>query len=269
MDSREAHPGPDPITKDLNDVWHPQFQIVNQQKIFFHNKDRVTISPEGQVSLLIASWGSYSQAMRLYRFPFDVQDFNFHIVAPGYNPDEIIMVDRENLSGIAKSLSLADWKIIDWFAETRSYQPYENNNINVSGINYGFIAERLTSYYVLKMILPLTLIVAMSWAVFWMDPLNVSSNVGIAITSMLTLIAYRFSADTILPRLPYLTSLDYFILASTILVFMSLLQCIATSALAKDGKMHLAHRLDIICRIAFPALFLLLALETLVFRALI
>lgn len=269
VDKREAHPGPDPISKNIDEIWHPQFQIVNQQKVFFNSRDQVTITPEGQVSLLVASWGAYSQAMRLNKFPFDIQDFNFHLVAPGYKPEEVIMVDRPELSGIAKNLSLADWKILEWFGETKAYQPYQNDNIRVSGINYGFIAERLTSYYVLKMILPLTLIVAMSWAVFWMDPLNVSSNVGIAITSMLTLIAYRFSADTILPRLPYLTSLDYFILASTILVFLSLLQCIATSALAKDGKMHLAHRLDIICRITFPVLFLLVALETLIFRALI
>ncbi|MEZ9355240.1 hypothetical protein [Vibrio breoganii] len=266
LDSREAHPGPEPITKDLDEVWHPQFQIVSQQKIFFHNKDSVTITPEGQVSFLVASWGSYSQAMRLNRFPFDIQDFNFHLVAPGYNSDEIEMIDIEEFSGIASSLSLADWRILDWFAETKAYRPYQNDTINVAGINYGFVAERLSSYYILKMILPLALIVAMSWAVFWMDPLNVASNVGIAITSMLTLIAYRFSADTILPRLPYLTSLDYFILASTILVFASLLQCIATSALAKEGKLELAHRLDIISRITFPALFGIVALETLVFR---
>jgi cadmium resistance protein CadD (predicted permease) len=113
------------------------------------------------------------------------------------------------------------------------------------------------------------LIVAMSWAVFWMDPLNVASNVGISITSMLTLIAYRFSADAILPRLPYLTSLDYFILTSTILVFLSLLQCIATSALAKSGESKKAHSLDVTARVLFPVLFVLLTLETLIFRAII
>jgi hypothetical protein len=37
-------------------------------------------------------------------------------------------------------------------------------------------------------------------------------SINIAITSMLTLIAYRFAIDNQLPRLPYMTRLDAFIL---------------------------------------------------------
>jgi hypothetical protein len=52
--------------------------------------------------------------------------------------------------------------------------------------------------------------------------INASSQVSIAMTSMLTLIAYRFAIDSQLPRLPYMTRLDVFILASTLLVFFPL-----------------------------------------------
>jgi hypothetical protein len=269
IDKRLAHSGKSDITKPLSEIWNPNFQIVSQQHIFFHSDDEATISPDGRVTFQVVSWGSYSQALKLSRFPFDTQNFKLHIIATNYSPEEIRFVDRANLSGIANELSLADWEIVEWFADPIAYQPYGDERINVAGIVYGFKAKRLTSYYVLKMILPLMLIVAMSWAVFWMDPLNVASNVGISITSMLTLIAYRFSADAILPRLPYLTSLDYFILTSTILVFLSLLQCIATSALAKSGESKKAHSLDVTARVLFPVLFVLLTLETLIFRAII
>jgi len=102
-----------------------------------------------------------------------------------------------------------------------------------------------------------------------MDPLNVASNVSISITSMLTLIAYRFSVDALLPRLSYLTSLDYFIMASTMLVFFSLVQSLITSALAKKGGGEKAYRLDLACRIGFPLVFLAIIFETLVFRHLV
>src|SRR4051812_36284102 len=66
----------------------------------------------------------------------------------------------------------------------------------------------------LKSFLPLVLIVMMSWAVFWIDPNTSNSQISIAVTSMLTLIAYRFAVDGQLPRLPYMTRLDTFFLAS-------------------------------------------------------
>jgi hypothetical protein len=57
-------------------------------------------------------------------------------------------------------------------------------------------------------ILPLVLIVIMSWCSFWIDPVNANSQISIAVTSMLTLIAYRYAVDTQVPRLPYMTRVD-------------------------------------------------------------
>jgi hypothetical protein len=36
----------------------------------------------------------------------------------------------------------------------------------------------------------------MSWSGFWIDPVNANSQISIAVTSMLTLIAYRYAVDT-------------------------------------------------------------------------
>jgi hypothetical protein len=46
----------------------------------------------------------------------------------------------------------------------------------------------------------------MSWAVFWIHPRQGSSQINIAVISMLTLIAYRLAVDSQLPRLPYTTA---------------------------------------------------------------
>jgi gamma-aminobutyric acid receptor subunit beta len=109
--------------------------------------------------------------------------------------------------------------------------------------------------YILKVIFPLVLIVMMSWAVFWIDPVNASSEINIAITSMLTLIAYRFTVDTQLPRLPYMTRLDVFFLVSTLLVFFSLIEVVATTILENTQKKRRAQRIDFYCRLVFPAIF--------------
>lgn len=264
-DKRLAHNSSGPINKMLSEIWHPSIQILNQQKVWKSTQDLARIDPDGKVTMGQGLWGSFSQPMKLKTFPFDTQKFSLILVTGRFSPDKVKLVpDESDISGIAKTLSVADWKIMKWEEEIK---PFEMKNLGErTSISFSFTAKRLTSYFIVKMILPLVMIVMMSWAVFWMDPLNVASNVGISITSMLTLIAYRFSADALLPRLSYLTSLDYFILASTILVFLSLAQNLTTSSLAKKGKMKQSHNLDVACRIGFPLVFLIIILETMVFR---
>ena len=264
-DARLAHGGDGPISKQLSEVWNPRMRILNQQKTWSTFSEMVRVMPDGEVIYYKGLWGSFSQPLELKNFPFDSQKFSLQMVT-GYLPHQVqFIADDSGHSGIAESLSVADWKVLNWEVDLT---PFNFRNIaQRSAITFSFNAKRLTSYYVVKMIFPLVMIVMMSWAVFWMDPLNVASNVSISITSMLTLIAYRFLADTILPRLSYLTSLDYFILASSVLVFLSLVQNLTTSALAKGGSPNMAYRLDVACRIGFPVLFLLVAIETLYFRS--
>ncbi len=129
--------------------------------------------------------------------------------------------------------------------------------LQYSSYAFEFTAPRNVQHYILKVILPLVLIVIMSWAVFWIDPINASSQVSIAMTSMLTLIAYRFAIDSQLPLLPYMTRLDVFILTSTLLVFFSLIEVVVTIILDNGQKKKRAKRIDSFCRAVFPAVFLL------------
>jgi len=95
----------------------------------------------------------------------------------------------------------------------------------------------------------------MSWAVFWIDPSEGGSQIGVAVTSMLTLIAYRFAIDTQLPRLPYMTRLDAFILISTLLVFFSLIEVLLTTILDNKEQKARAKTIDRYCRVIFPVIF--------------
>jgi cadmium resistance protein CadD (predicted permease) len=97
----------------------------------------------------------------------------------------------------------------------------------------------------------------MSWSVFWTDPTNSSTQFSIAVTSMLTLIAYRFAVDNQLPRLPYMTRLDAFFLISTLLVFFSLIEVLITTILDNNHRKQQAKTIDRCCRIIFPAVFVL------------
>jgi len=87
-----------------------------------------------------------------------------------------------------------------------------------------------------------------SVTVFWLDPSLAGTQIGVATTSMLTLIAYRFTIDGYIPKVAYLTRLDSFILSSTILVFVALVLAVLTSYLAANDERSRAMRIERHCR---------------------
>jgi hypothetical protein len=129
--------------------------------------------------------------------------------------------------------------------------------LQYSGYSFEFTASRNVQHYILKVILPLVLIVMMSWAVFWIEPATSNSQISVAVTSMLTLIAYRFAVDSQLPRLPYMTRLDALFLTSTLLVFFSLIEVLVTTIPDNHQQTERAKKLDRYCRVIFPAIFVI------------
>ncbi len=113
--------------------------------------------------------------------------------------------------------------------------------------------RRKVAYYVMKIILPLCLIVLMSCAPRWIDPKQIGTNVGISTTAFLTLVAYLFAINVLLPRVSYVTRMDRFILLSMCMVFAGLLQTVANTALVRNGKTAKAVRMDWWSRGLYPA----------------
>lgn len=264
QDESLAHPGPGIIVKNLTDVWHPQIQIINLQRLWKTFPDVVTVSPDGKVIYRQRVWGNFSQPLRLQEFPFDQQVFNLHLVTVQHSPEQVELVPSPDITyGIAETLSVADWTVVGWNAAVLPYKPISARG-EMASVQFSFTAQRRTGYFIVKIIIPLVLIVMMSWVVFWIDPKGAGTQISVSMTSMLTLIAYRFAVGADLPKVSYLTRLDVFILLSTILVFTSLIEVLLTSTLAQGDRLAVARRIDLWARVLFPAAFTLLSLYALV-----
>ena len=247
-----AHSGAGPVVRPLEEVWNPGLQIINQQHLWRTFADVVKIHPDGTVVYRQRVWGTFSQPLDLREFPFDTQSFTVHFVATDFEAEELDFVqDPEIQSGIASQLSLADWRITATETGTKTYEPIPGEPTQ-PGFHFTFHTQRHTGYYLSKVIVPLLLIVAMSWIVFWIDPSESGTQVSVAITSMLTLIAYRFAVSSDLPKVSYLTRLDDFIMFSTLLVFVTLIEVVVTTIMAKTGQIEKARVVDRWARWVFP-----------------
>lgn len=251
------HEGPGPLTRQTADIWTPRLTIINQQQVWPAFPERVEISPDGDVALRQKVWGSFSQPLDLRDFPLDRQTLTIHVVAAALLESEAVISplkeDGETDSGIAEQLPLPDFRVVSWKAQPQAYVPFEGEE-GIAGFLMEIDVQRQANYYVWKIIFPLCLIVVMSWIPRWMDPKHVNTNIGVATTSVLTLVAYLFAIAHLLPRVAYFTRLDKFILLSTLMVFIGLLQTVATTRATSDAV--LVARVDWWSRIVYPALLL-------------
>ena len=262
-DPRAVGGGLDNVARSLQDVWHPRILFVNLQRNWRAFPQIVEVSPDGEVTYFQRAWATFSQPLNLEEFPFDRQVFTIQLASAGYTPDEVeLLTDPDSPGGIAQDLSVADWDILAWKVESAPFVPVPGEEA-VPGISFTFEAERKAGYFIVKVIIPLLLIVFMSWIVFWIDPKESGSQISVAITAMLTLIAYRFAVGSDLPKVSYLTRLDYFILGSTILVFASLIEVVVTSSYARTGRLERARAIDRWSSWLFPAIFILFSVQAL------
>lgn len=263
-DKRLAHRSKESKLYPLTEVWHPEIQIINQQRLWKTFPEVIEVDSEGNAVYTQRVWGQFSQPLRLHDFPFDRHSFNVLVALAGYTPEEVtILQDDQSRSDIAEELSLADFTVESSLARPKVYEPIPGGK-KISGFNFEFVALRDSGYYVVKVLVPLVLIVAMSWIVFWIDPKEAGTQIGLGATAMLTLIAYRFATSESLPKVAYATKMDYFILGSTLLVFASLLEVVVTAHLARTEKLKTARWIDRVMRLVFPTAFLLLAIESFV-----
>ena len=266
QDPRLAHDNPNEISLGLNKVWNPRVHFVNQQKIWSTFPEIVEISPGGEVIYRQRVWGAFSQPLVLRDFPFDQQVFNVQLGAVGYSPQEVrLIADQGSRTGIASPFSLADWDILSWKATIIDFAPSLEED-TFAGYILSIEAQRKYGYFIIKVIIPLFMIVMMSWVVFWIDPKESGTQISVAVTTMLTLIAYRFAVGSDLPKVSYLSRLDYLILGATFLVFASLIEVVVTSTYARVGQLDRARSIDRWARFLFPLSFILIALESLFFR---
>ncbi len=240
-------------TLDMSDIWTPQLQIVNRRNVVQLELDVVTVEGGGGVSYFQRGYGEFTVDLDLRDFPFDKQQLIMEAVSRHPASDVHLVVDPQ-ATGLMAGLSLSGWTLgpFSHAVDTLLWEPAQ---LELPKVGFSILVERQPSFFVWKLILPLSLVVMMSWAVFWIDPNIVPARLGLSATAILTIFAYQFAFSDLLPRLPYLTRMDLFFIGSSALVFLGLVETVATVSVHKDDRVELARKINGVSRVLFPAAF--------------
>lgn len=246
---------------DTDDIWTPNLQILNQQKLFETFPRQVQVAPDGTVTFVQRYWGTLSYPMDLRDFPLDDNTLKIKLVSVGKDARDIEFTIDTERTGMADVLTVTDWEVVSWDASVEQVN-LGPNLPSFPGVVFEFDAKRLVNFYIIKVLIPLVMIVFMSLIVLFIDPVHVGPKFSIAITAILTLIAYRFLLGNLLPKISYLTHMDYFMFGSMFLVFAVLVETCIVARFMIDDKAKQAHELDYWTRWAFVVLFVLILVSS-------
>ena len=187
--------------------------------------------------------GFFRQSFDFKKFPFDKQKLIIRIKSGAGNftnsnsadiPDVGALTFITPEPGVFLNLEkflnpdvnkLKAWKIVNNGIEVKSnilsedrYDIYGQKIVarteNVLDIEINI--ERNFQHYLLKIMLPVFLILCVAWYVLWIPTEKYEARLNTSIIALLALIAYNFVFQDDIPKLEYLTDLDWFILLSYI-----------------------------------------------------
>jgi hypothetical protein len=246
----------------LNSVWNPNIHIYNLRNVETHFPEVVKISNDGVVEYTQRYYATLSSPLDFSEFPFDQQKLPISLLSFGYTPEQVEMVFET--AGGSEKFSISDWQIeaVGATVSNLSANMFNDGSEEIvrPKLDYVFSAHRYIQYYWWKVLAPLMLILFLSWAVFWIDPSQVAAQIGVSGTAILTLIAFLFRLENILPPVSYLTHIDHFIFTTLVMVFFSYTEALVSTTFALKGKKDFALKLDKVFRIGYPIIFVAILL---------
>ena len=120
--------------------------------------------------------------------------------------------------------------------------------------------QRQTSNYIVKVVCPSMILSSSSFVSYWISPAVAPARVGLCVTLMLAQFALMSSISKELPRVSYMTWLDYFLASGTLLcglalMFFGVSYNMHNSKDDKDSGPAAAAALDKTLRVLLPVLY--------------
>lgn len=194
----------------LDDVWYPQVLLKNSGRMFTRWSEAVSIDAGSTVTQIQRVSGTFSSYHNLVDFPFDEQEIVLRFYPLEWSSGKVVFRLDEEFAGIAPLLNISDWDITEATSEL-TVENFAAMGQGKSTYLLKISADRHAGYYVWKIMVPIALIVFMSTCVFWIDPTQFGTQIGLSTTSVLTVVAFIFGTTSLLPLLAYVTLMDMYI----------------------------------------------------------
>lgn len=234
---------------ETRNIRWPAISFSNQQGRAAFENQVAQIGSDGTVSYIERFTATFQAPdFDFGLFPLDHQRF-FINVDSVFPERDFVFAELPGFSGMGSSLGEEEWVITN--VRTRLSAQDHSGFDTGSRFSLEFEAERHLNYYVLRILIPVTLIITVSWFTFFLK--DYAKRIDLAGANLLLFIAFNFTLTNDLPRLGYITLIDAIMVGTFIITTLVILANVALRRLESVGRVELVRKLDVYAIIGYPA----------------
>ncbi len=239
---------------ELSPAWYPQVVLVNRAGLFETSATILQVEPDGSSTLTQAIDAIAKSTLDMRRMPFDSQSLLAVFEVLGFDRNSVqLLADELPDQGIDTDLKIPEWTLYGLDSSVANLDaPYAGK----SGVSTRFVLTvdvRRQSLFLLRLIvLPLSLIVMLSWSIFWMDRSSLGDRINLSFVGILTAVAYQIVVGDIMPKIAYPTLMTQFLNVSFLIMCAAAVVNLVVGAADKAGDFKSGDLIDRRCRVIFP-----------------
>lgn len=240
---------------EVFDGWWPQLVLANESGRYQRQGVLLRIRPDGSMTYVEEINAVAEVWMTLRRFPFDNQGFEAIFEVLGFDKSEVVLEADSDTTGTADHrVGISQWRLLGIDSSTREYDPvYADGRVGaLSAYVVTFNLERRPGVMLRVVVIPLALLVVLSWSVFWMDRESLGDRMDISFIGILTIVAYQIMVSGVLPRISYFTLMSAFLYISFLTMFAGVVINLLVGQMDRRGRIFTGDRIDRRCRWIFP-----------------
>jgi Neurotransmitter-gated ion-channel ligand binding domain len=243
---------------EVYDGWWPQLILVNESGGFEQQAVMLRIAPDGSCTLIQEIHAVAEMPMALRRFPFDHQDFDAVFEVLGFRRDRVVLSPDTARTGHAETgVNIAQWEVRNLRASVRDFRPIygDGNHDDISQFVATLEMARRPAHMLQVVVLPLMLLVILTFSVFWMDRESLGDRMDISFVGILTVVAYQIIVSDAMPGIAYFTLMTGFLYSTYLVLAAGVVVNLVVSRLDRTGRRESGDQLDRVCRWAVPSAF--------------
>ncbi len=235
-------------------AWTPALEFINsvEQAVADERAGDLYVDDDGQVSQRVRFNHKFQTVLKVNRFPFDSQRLAV-VIAP-FDPfadDLDFDLDRTRVGKLSQA-ALTEWDI---GAVDARIEANPEGDVGDERFVFDVTIQRRSTFYLWRVLLPMTLLVMTSWTVFWFEPTNLQPQISTGLAILLSLVTFTYAIDFSLPKVAYLTFIDRYTLTSFAFVLAVIFSVSAIHLVVNRHGVDRALKFQKWTRSAFPIVF--------------
>ena len=242
---------------EISPSWYPQLVLVNESGLYQKSGVVLRVRPDG-TSILVETVNAVAESeFNMKRYPFDEHRLEAIFEVLGFDCDEVVLEAAQDTTPAPRhEVTIPQWTVLGVSVTSRERSaPYAGQRKTSSALTVTVDVRRGSFYVTRLVVIPLMVIVLLSFSVFWMDRSSLGDRISVSFIGILTGVAYQIVMSDNMPRIAYVTLMHGFLNISFLTMCATVVINLVVGSRDKQGKFEVGNRIDRRCRWLFPLIY--------------